>query len=77
MPGKTNVYNVGELGIDVVESPVHTPDGALLSAQNAQPAPIELEGGLRKRDGLAKHNATAAAGAILSGFNVSLEDPSP
>ncbi len=77
MPGKTDVYNVGELGIDVVESPVHVAEGALLDAQNAQLAPIELEGAIRKRDGMAKFNTVAAAGQINSGFNVSLVDPAP
>ncbi len=76
MPGKQNVYNLGEQGIDVVESPVHVAEGVLLHAQNAQLAPIDLEGGIRKRDGMAQF-AGAAAGAILSGFNVSLIDPVP
>lgn len=77
MPGKINVYNVGAEGVDVVDSPVHVADGALLSAQNAQLAPVELEEGIRKRDGLAKYNAIAGAGTILAGFNVSLTDPAP
>lgn len=77
MPAKINVYNVGAEGVDVVDSPVHVADGALLHAQNAQLAPIELEEGVRKRDGLAKFNSSAAAGTILAGFNVSLTDPSP
>lgn len=77
MPGKQNVYNIGELGVDVVESPVHVGDGALLNAQNAQLAPIELEGAIRKRNGLAKFNSVAAAGQINSGFHVSLTDPAP
>ncbi len=77
MPGKQNVYNLGEQGVDVVESPVHVAEGALLNAQNAQLAPIELEGGIRKRNGMSKFNAIAAAGVILSGFNVSLVDPAP
>lgn len=77
MPGKQNVYNLGEQGIDIVESPVHVAEGVVLNAQNAQLAPIELEGALRKRDGMAKFNASVAAGAIVSGFNVSLVDPSP
>lgn len=77
MPGKQNVYNLGEQGIDVVESPVHVGEGVVLNAQNAQLAPVELEGALRKRDGMAKFNSVAAAGAFLSGFNVSLTDPAP
>jgi hypothetical protein len=77
MPGKQNVYNIGELGIDVVESPVHVDDGVLLEAQNAQFSPTELEGAIRKRDGMAKFNSVAAAGQINAGFNVSLVDPAP
>lgn len=77
MPGKQNVYNLGEEGIDIVESPVHVADGVVLSAQNAQLAPSELEGSIRKRDGMAKFNSSVAAGPILSGFNVSLVDPAP
>jgi hypothetical protein len=77
MPGKHNVYNLGEAGIDIVESPVHVADGVVLTAQNAQLAPVDLEGAIRKRDGMAKFNALVAAGQIVSGFNVSLLDPFP
>lgn len=77
MPGKQNVYTLGEKGIDVVESPVHVEDGVVLNAQNASLSPVDCEGALRKRDGMAKHNAVAAAGAIRSIFNVSLIDPVP
>lgn len=77
MPGKHNVYNLGEEGIDIVESPVHVAEGVLLNAQNAQLSPIDLEGGFRKRNGMAKFNSSVAAGAIVSGFNVSLVDPAP
>lgn len=77
MPGKLNVYQLGEIGINLVESAIHVKDGTLLSAQNAQLAPIDGDGAIRKRDGMAKLNAVAAAGAILAGCAVPMTDPAP
>lgn len=72
MPGKHNVYQLGHLGVDIVNAPFQVEDGALLSAQNADTATKDDELALRKRDGLSKINATTASGAILAIFNVAI-----
>jgi|PlaIllAssembly_1097288.scaffolds.fasta_scaffold00908_4 hypothetical protein len=77
MPGKIDIYNLGQIGVDLVESPVHKKDGALISAQNAAHRQEEAEGGLAKRAGMTKLNSTASAGAIYSMFVVRLTDPIP
>jgi hypothetical protein len=77
MPGKTNVYNLGEKGINVTTSPIHLEDGELTSGQNAVFDPKGEEGGLRKRDGMTKLNSVAAgSGGAIKGF-VSLPLPAP
>lgn len=69
--GKTlMVYNIGSMGIDIVNSPIHVEDTSLLSCQNAQVSPDDRELAIKKRDGMAKINAVAAAGTILTVFNV-------
>ncbi len=64
------VYNIGSLGIDLVNSPIHVPDTALLNAQNAQTSPDDAEMAIKKRDGMVKINSNAAAGTILALLNV-------
>ena len=63
-------YNIGSLGIDLVNSPVHVADTSLLSAQNAQISPDDAELGIKKRDGMAKINSSAAAGKIKAIINI-------
>jgi len=75
MPGKLDVYNLGEVGVDLVESPLHKKDGAFLSAQNAAHKPIEAEGGIVKRRGMTKLNTVTASTPIWSICLVSLADP--
>lgn len=76
MPGKANIYALGTEGVNRVMSPVHVPDGSLLSAQNAEISPDKGQRGLRKRGGMAKiTNGGAAAGAILSMSLIPLADP--
>jgi hypothetical protein len=74
MPGKLNVFNLGELGVNVDKSPIHTDDGELRSAKNAIQDPFGVAGGIRKRPGLIKLNSTAGAGSILGGIGVPLLD---
>jgi hypothetical protein len=75
VPGKANVYTLGEYGVNRVKSPIHLIDGELLTAQNAD-VPFEKGNrGLRKRPGMAKHNEVAAAGPILSMINIPIPDP--
>ncbi len=63
-------YNIGSLGIDLVNSPVHVADTSLLSGQNAQVSPDDSELALRKRDGMVKINSVAAAGRLKAIFNI-------
>lgn len=62
MGSQLSVYNLGERGISLVASSVHTEDGDLLSSQNALPDPNSTDGGLSKRGGLARLNSVALAG---------------
>lgn len=70
---KLNVYNLGSVGIDIVNSPLHVEDGYLLNCQNAQVSPHDADLSLKKRDGMAKVNSVAAAGSLITIFNVPLE----
>lgn len=54
MPGKINLYNLGVVGVDIVSSPVHSPDGSYISAQNATSSPEDTEESLRKRPGMTR-----------------------
>lgn len=75
MPGKSNVYTLGEFGVNRVKSPIHLIDGELLTAQNADVPFDKGNRGLRKRSGLAKLNTDVAAGSIASMTWVPLADP--
>lgn len=75
MPGKIDIYNLGEHGVDTVKSPLHQSDGDLIQAQNAMPDPAGLEAGVRKRDGMAKINSGGALTGTVEGLiNVPLPD---
>ena len=67
---KLNVYNLGSLGIDIVNSPIHVADGSLLDCQNAQMSPNDAELALKKRDGMVKINSVAAAGTLKAIVNI-------
>lgn len=75
MSGKISVYNLGQLGVDVVKTPVHIDDGAFTKAQNAQLDTVQGVGGIRKRDGMARHNSSAMAGAVRGVIGLPLADP--
>jgi hypothetical protein len=75
MPQYTE-YVLGQVGLDLVNSPIHSIDGHLLLCQNAQLSPNDAELALKKRDGMSKINASALAGTVLFLYNVPLEDPS-
>ncbi len=64
MPGKINVYNWGQLGVDLVKSPLHLQDGAWTSLQNGEFPPVEGQGGIKKRGSLRNLNSTALAGPV-------------
>lgn len=76
MPGKTDIYNLGEKGVNLVRSPIHKQDGELTTAQNAQIIPYNAQRAIAKRRGMYLINVTtAAAGAVLNLFRVALSDP--
>lgn len=66
-------FNIGSLGVDLVNSPIHVADTSLLSCQNAQVSLDDAEMALKKRDGMAKINSIAAAGTLIAIFNISVE----
>ena len=70
MAGKLDVYNLGALGVNLVDGPIHMKDGELLQCQNAIASPIGAQVALVKRPGMDKINAVAAAGTILSINNI-------
>lgn len=70
MAGKLNLYNLGDLGVKLVDSQVHAPDGAFVQAQNVS---VSLNGGqhgIRKRHGLRLHTGTSMGGSVLAVINV-------
>lgn len=75
MGGKLNIYNLGDLGVHLVESPVHSPDGSFTSAQNAEVSQNEGEHGIRKRFGLSKLTTDALNGAVRSLGLMPFPDP--
>jgi hypothetical protein len=75
MPGKINVFNLGALGVDIVKSPLHVPDGAWLQAQNAEFPDDEGEGGIKQRGALTRINASALAGAVQAIANMPFPVP--
>lgn len=74
MGGKLNVYNLGDRGVVVDKSPIHSQDGELLQARNAQVDSVGVLGGIRKRDGLAKLNVVALAGPVTGMLSLPLPD---
>lgn len=75
MSGKLNVYGLGQFGVNRTKSPTQLADGEFLQAQNAQADPRGSQLALRKRDGMLKINASAAAGQILQIYAVRFTDP--
>jgi hypothetical protein len=64
VPGKINLFNFGDLGVDIVKSPLHIPDGAWQLAQNAEFCLQGGQGGVKARGGMAKINTIALAGTV-------------
>ncbi len=75
MPGKINVYRLGDLGMDVVEGPLTDDDGCLSLAQNAQSSPFELEEKKKKRDGIRRLSTTASGDDVLALLSLALPEP--
>lgn len=74
--GKLDLYALGQGGVNVVKAPIQLKDDECTSAQNATYAPAAA-GGLQKRGGLARQNATALnSGAdVLAIASVPLPNP--
>lgn len=66
-------YNIGSLGIDIVNSPLHVADTSLVNCQNGQTSPDDREMAMKKRDGMAKINSIAAAGRLLAILNIPID----
>ena len=67
---KVSVYNLGQNGVNVDKSAIHLEDGELSKGQNAVRDVAGVDGGIRKRPGLARFNSTAGAGSIVGGISV-------
>jgi len=76
MPGKIDAYNLGDLGVDLVSSPLHSADGTMLLAQNVIVEPKGGQHAIAKRPGHTKLNTDAAAGALLAICPIPFADPS-
>jgi hypothetical protein len=77
MAGSINNYSLGKSGVNVDKSPIHLNDDELTKAQNAIRDPLGSDGGLRKRLGLVKFNASAGADSVKGGIGVPLINQHP
>jgi hypothetical protein len=77
MPGKFDLYAIGEAGVNVVDSVVHIATNQLRLAQNAQWSPISEQKGLVLRDGMQLFNPEAMPGPILMIYAPPFPDLSP
>lgn len=68
-------YKIGEKGLSLVQSPLHVPEGGLLSAQNVEFVRDAGIGGIGSRGGLANLNAIALGASALQLTNVPLTYP--
>lgn len=75
MPQQLPDYLIGEKGVQLVPSPLHTPDGGLLVAKNVEFIRNQGLGGIGTRGGLARLNASALAGSVLALGNIPLAFP--
>ena len=65
MPGKVDVFNLGDQGVDLVNPATHAADGSLVSAQNAIVNTKDAAHGLSKRPGLRLLSMAGAGGGII------------
>jgi hypothetical protein len=71
---KITVEAMGQLGVCVDKDPLELDDNELLQGQNAITVTESGRSALRKRPGLVAFNTTAAAGSVLGGVLVPLQD---
>ena len=62
--GKIDIYNLGQLGVNVDADDIHLKDGELRESQNFQLDPAGGLGGIRRRDGMTALNSSALAGDV-------------
>lgn len=72
--GLLKVENIGALGINVDVDPIALQDQELRLSQNAIRDPLGADSGLRKRPGLVVWTTSSAAGPIVGGIGVPLQD---
>lgn len=68
------VIDIGALGVNTDADPLSLQDTELRLAQNAIRDPLGADSGLRKRPGLEVWNTSTAAGVVLGGVGVPLQD---
>ena len=68
-------YLVGGKGVQIVQSPIHTPESGLLSAANVEFVRVEGLGGIGSRRGMTRLNASALAGSVISLANMPFPYP--
>lgn len=69
-------YMVGSQGVNLTATPIHAPEGGLLSAQNVEYVRVQGLGGIGSRGGLAKLPGMTALGAqILALHNLPFSFP--
>lgn len=68
------VFNLGAKGVNTDKNPLAMDNAELRKAQNVIMDPLGVEGGIVNRPGLVKFNSVAAAGAILGGIGVPLQN---
>lgn len=74
--GKEKRFDLGAKGVDVVKSPIHLEDGAIVFGQNVQKSLLGEAGGLEKRFGQEQLADMGALG-ILALMNVALRPAAP
>lgn len=70
-------FLVGDAGVQLTSSPLHTPAGGLLSAQNCEFIRDMGLGGIGSRLGMARLNGSALAGSVAHLTNLPFAYPNP
>lgn len=69
------LWNLGLLGVNIIDTPLHSSDGELELAQNAEPFTEQGEGGLRKRLGISAFTPDDLGAGLLAMTSIPLPDP--
>jgi hypothetical protein len=68
------VVSMGQFGVNVDKDPLELDNNELTQAQNAITIAESGRSAIRKRQGLVAFNTSLAAGAVLGGIGVPLQD---